>query len=67
VCCSQVITNNIVKEKYLLSHCGSGTPQLGITKSFSLPLSSMSVSDASAADYMVSSSDYVLAHVDCTA
>jgi hypothetical protein len=51
----QIITNKLVNEKYLMYHCGSAPPAApGITKVFQGPLSSASVADATAADFMVS-------------
>jgi hypothetical protein len=53
---SQIITNKLVGEKYLLYHCGTGKPAAAasFTKVFQLPLTSASVADATAADFMVS-------------
>lgn len=51
----QIITNKLVNEKYLLYHCGSVPPAVpGVTKVFAGPLTSASVADATAADFMVS-------------
>jgi hypothetical protein len=51
----QIITNKLVNEKYLVYHCGSSPPAApGITKVFQGPLTSASVADATAADFMVS-------------
>lgn len=50
----QIITNLLVNEKYLLYHCGTQPPSVaGITKVFQGPLSSASIADATAADFMV--------------
>lgn len=52
----QIITNKLVNEKYLMYHCGTARPSplpAGVTKVFEGPLTSASVSDATAADFMV--------------
>lgn len=51
----KVITNKLANEKYLMYHCGTGIPNplpAGVTKVFQGPLTSASVADATAADFM---------------
>jgi hypothetical protein len=53
---AQVITNKLVNEKYLMYNCGTAIPSplpAGVTKVFQGPLTSASVADATAADFMV--------------
>lgn len=51
----QIITNKLINEKYLVYNCGTGrpAPPAGITKVFEGPLTSASVADATAADFLV--------------